>query len=107
MITMHYPPESNSEYVAKSEKINCPECGKEVTEKGLSLHMSFAHSGYSVDRPIKCRVDLCNKHYQTQKQVNDHFKAEHAPKVKCPERNREYGKYSLPVHRRNQHGVDV
>lgn len=60
-------------------KVECPDCQKEVSKSNLARHRKLVH-GFERERPHDTKIDLCPicASKLTEKSWKPHFKAKHS-----------------------------
>lgn len=98
-------PQPTTQWINKSAKVNCPKCGKEMTENGLKGHMTRAHSTNCAATPHKCKLSGCERYFPRKSAADQHYNTVHGSKSVCPECSKEFVASYLDKHRRDQHGL--
>jgi hypothetical protein len=88
-------------YTHTKTTTKCTLCKAKLTEGGVAQHIGSAHGIWGEDRPFKCALATCDKHFKTEKDAEIHHSNCHSPKVKCPDCSKEYGPHTLNRHRRD------
>ena len=61
--------------------IECDECGKSLTQRGLQQHKKFVHQKV---KPVECEMADCGKKFNFKSHLGDHMRMVHGfAKLKC------------------------